>query len=213
MDGRKGFAAGDRGAVVCHGLTHAEPHFSLGSCASRLARRVLCAGMIVRPSVVVVGALALVAAACGSEGEESATIAGGVFHLGKSQGVEPTVNLELRSDHTFEWRTDPGRAGDWVPSDTGTWSQAGAIITLRPSGPVPTMAFSATLSTALYPTVSVIAADLRVAERGTLVTSAVKKEGGETWSPPDGVDAREITWERGRACTILGRSNGCIERP
>jgi hypothetical protein len=177
--------------------------------------------MVVRLSVLLVGALAILATACGGHAEGSdesgasepspAVISEGVFHLGEAGGVEPTVNIELRRDGTFGWRTDPGRYGDWIPGGSGIWSQASGIITLRPSESDRSMPFSPTLSAALYPTSFVVEANLRVAESGTLVTVSVKKDSGETWSPPSGVDARQITWERGRACTTLGRSNGCLD--
>jgi hypothetical protein len=186
-----------------------------------MARYLLGAGMIVRLSVLAFGALAVLATACGdrTEGADDrganeaapAIISEGVFHLGEPGGVEPTINVELRSDRTFDWRTDPGRYGDWTPGGSGIWSQAGALITLRPRESDRSMLFSPTLGAALHPTSFVVEANLRVAGSGTLVTASVKEDNGETWSPPSGVDARQVTWERGRACTTVGRSNGCLE--
>jgi hypothetical protein len=177
-------------------------------------RGVCCgAGMFPRQLALLASAIALLAVACADQSEESggpgAAIYGGTFHLGEAGGVEPTINVDLGTDGSFEWRTDPGRYGDWVPSGSGVWSQAGEIITLRPKSPDRSMPFSATLGSALYPSPNVVEANLHVVGSSALVTASVKKENGTSWSPPNGADARQITWERGRACTSSGRSNGC----
>lgn len=135
----------------------------------------------------------------------------GTFHLGEAGGVEPTINVELAPGGTFSWSTDPGRYGDWIPSGSGVWAQAGGSITLRPRASEKSMSFSPTLGAALYPS-SVVEVSLRVVGSWSLVTSSVTRENGTTWSPPSGVDERQITWQRGLACTSSGRSNGCGTR-
>ena len=156
------------------------------------------------------------AAVEGSEREGSSApahvIAEGAFHLGEDGGVEPTINVELSSDGTFRWQTDPGRYGDWIPGGSGVWTQADGMIKLRPKAPELSMSFAPILNAALNPTSFVVEANLRVAPRGGLVTSSLTKESGETWTPASHLETEEITWQEGRACTLYGRSNGCITR-
>lgn len=183
-----------------------------------MAQHLLGAGMLTRVSSFVVLAFGICAVACDGQEEDAQrgagatappTISEGVFHLGKAGGVDPTINLELHRDHTFAWRTDPGPIGDWTPGGAGVWNQSDDVITLRPSASEPSMSFSPMLSAALSPSVFVVEANLRVVESRVLVTLSTKKDDGKAWTVPSTVDAQEITWKQGRACTTQGQSNGC----
>jgi hypothetical protein len=130
---------------------------------------------------------------------------GGAYHLGQAGGREPVVNLDVKADGTFAWRTDPALRGDFIPSGEGTWAARDGLVVLLPrTGD--TFFFAPVLEAALYPSTY---REVRLAAGAAddLVTHSVVDADASTQR----IDpASSATWLRGRACSAYGTSSECV---